>query len=47
MTITLLLYFGNKDLEEIQQKVIYTKADNFIKQVIGVIADLALIAKKK
>ena len=47
MTTMLLLHFGNKDLEKIQQKVTYTKGKNFIKQTVGVIADLALMAKKK
>ena len=47
MQTTSLLYFGNKDLEEIQQIVTSTKAANLAKHVVRVTADLALIVKKR
>ena len=47
MITALLLYSGNKNLEEIQQIVISTKVTNLAKQVVGVIANFALMAKKK
>lgn len=47
MTIVLLLYFDDKDLEKIQQIVTSTKAVNFAKCVVGAKANLALMAKKK
>ena len=47
MTITLLLYFSDKDLEEIQQIVISTKATNLTKRIVGATVNLALIVKKK
>lgn len=47
MTIALLLYFDDKDLEKIQQIVTSTKAVNFAKCVVGAKANLALMAKKK
>lgn len=47
MTIVLFLQSGNKDLQEIQQIVMSTKAINLAKQAIGVTTDLAIIVKKK
>lgn len=47
MTTALLLYFGNKDLEEIHQIVTSTKAANLAKQAVRATADLAMMAKKK
>ena len=47
MTTALLLHSGNKNLEEIQQIVISTKAANLAKRAVGATTDLAMIAKKK
>ena len=47
MTTAPLLHSGDKNLEEIQQIVISTKAANLAKQAVKVIANLALMAKKK
>lgn len=47
MTIALLLYFDNKDLDKIQQIVTSTKVANFAKYVVRAKANLALMAKKK
>ena len=41
------LHSNNKDLEEIQQIVISTKADNMAKQATCQIADLAMMVKKR
>lgn len=35
MTITLLLHSSNKDIEKIQQIVIFTKTTNMIRQITG------------
>lgn len=42
-----LFFFGDRNLEEIQQIVISTKVVNFTKQIIGVIVDLVWIGKKR
>lgn len=47
MTTTPVLYLGNKDLEEIQLIVIFTKLVNLAKRAISIIADLAMMARKK
>lgn len=47
MTIAFLLHFGDKNLEKIQQIVTSIKAANIAKRIIRVIANLALMAKKK
>ena len=41
-----LFHSGDKDLENIPQIVIFTKAANLTKYAIGVTADLALMTKK-
>ena len=41
------LYFGDKDLEQIQQIVTFTKAANLAKQKVGATADLMIMTKKK
>lgn len=45
--MTLFLYLGDKDFKEIQQIIIFIKAANLAKYVIGQIANLAMIIKKK
>ena len=47
MTTASLLHSSDKNLEEIQQIVTWTKAANLAKRAVGVIVDLALMAKKK
>ena len=48
MTTVLFLYSSNKDLEEIQQIVTFTKVANIAKQATGKTArDLLMMAKKK
>lgn len=41
------LYSGDTNLEKIQQIVTFTEVANLTKQIVGVTAVLALIAKKK
>lgn len=47
MTTTPFLYSGDKNLEKIQQIVAFTKAANLAKRAVGIIIDLAIMAKKK
>lgn len=47
MIIVLFLYLGNKDIEEIQQIVTFTKVANMARQVISQTADLAIQIKKR
>lgn len=42
-----LFYLGDKDLEEIQLIVISIKAVNLVKYVIGIIENLAIMAREK
>lgn len=42
-----LLHSGDKDLEEIQQIVMFTEVANLAKRAVGTIADLTMMAKKK
>lgn len=47
MTTAPLLHFGDKDLEEIQQRATSTETANLAKRVVGATADLTMMAKKK
>ena len=47
MTTAPLLYFGNKDHEEIQQIIMSTEAANLAKQAVRATTDLAMMAKRK
>lgn len=47
MTTALLFYLSNKDLEEIQLILTFTKAANLVKRAIDVIGDLTMMVKKK
>ena len=46
MRIAFLLYFGNKNLKEIQLIVTSTKVANLAKQAVRAIVDFVLIVKK-
>lgn len=47
MTTALLLHSGDKNLEEIQQRVTSTEITNLAKQTVGVKGDLIIMTKKK
>lgn len=47
ITTALLLYFGDKDLEKVQQIVTFTKIANFAKQTVRAKVNLTLMAKKR
>ena len=47
MTTAPLLYFGDKDFEEIQQIVMFIEVANLAKRRVGATTDLAMIARKK
>lgn len=47
MTIDLLLYSGNKNLEKIQQIVTSMEAANFAKSIISQTSDLVMMSKKR
>lgn len=47
MTTTFFLYSGDKNLKKIQQIVTSTEAVNLAKQVVKIIANLAMTTKKR
>lgn len=47
ITIIPFLYFVNKDLEKIQQIVIFTKTANRVKQTTSQTIDVSIMTKKK
>lgn len=47
MTIASLLHFQNKNFKKIKQIITSIKAENLTKQIMGAIADLTRMTKKK